>query len=499
MLRFLATALLASALLTGSAAAQVLDETMVPRGQLRLQAHPTFSAWDSRFGRAADGTEREEELASDLTDSMGVALFPGIRTMADLLEGVSGTTGYAPGIGATAGRMTQNVTRIDFGGHLGVFDWLTIGVVVPWMRTRSAVDVAFRPDSLTATLGINPTLTDPAAVSGYLGALGSAAASADAYAASACAGGPSATCTSAQALASRATGFRDTFQGAYAASPFFPLAGTPMATALAQAAASLDVDLTAAGLSGIILPVAVASQLVTNESFRELPVTAGAGIEGSRLAPRTSLWQTGDVEVSALLRLLELHDSSPETGAQPIARLVAGFVVRLPTGIPEDPDVFLDLGHGDGQTDLEGRLSGWVRLGRLSLAAGGRYGVQRETTVTKRIAAPEVPMPPLSTRAEATWRPGSYLGIDVAPSLRLTEELWLVGEYRYFQKDRDELELLQPGLGLDPMILTAESGVKAHRIGGGLRFGTVEKWAAGRAPTPFELHLRSSWFSASSA
>ena len=38
----------------------------------------------------------------------------------------------------------KDVTRVDFGAYLGVFDWLTVGFTVPWLRTETTVEAVFR-------------------------------------------------------------------------------------------------------------------------------------------------------------------------------------------------------------------------------------------------------------------------------------------------------------------------------------------------------------------
>jgi hypothetical protein len=487
MRRSLATVLLACVLSNAGAAAQILDDTMVPRGRLRLQARPTFTTWDSRYGRAADGTDREESLGEDLTHPRALTLFPSIDRMAELLGNATGTTGYAPDLGSTRGRVSQDVTRIDFGGHLGVFDWLTIGVVVPWMRTRSAIDVAFSPDTVGgADLGVSPTITNSIGVDGYLQALGAASSAAGGNAQSVCAPGPSAECAAAQALANRASALLASVDGAYAASPFFPMAGSTMALSLTGVSASLDADLVAAGLPGVGASLPFATDLVTAEELALLPSIVGAGIEGAPLSTRRSLWQTGDIEVSALIRLL----GSPPESSGLSYRFTLGALARLPTGTPEDPDIFLDLGHGDGQTDYEGRIALELAAGRFALASGARYGIQGEATLTKRVALPEVPMPGIETRQLVRWSPAPYVSVDVTPTLRLTEELVVTGHYRYFGKGHDTFALVDPVPGLDAGVLARETGMRLHHVGAGLSYATVDKWSAGVAPRPFELHLR---------
>lgn len=490
MLRSLTVALLVTLLSGPPLAAQVLDQMLVPRGQLRLQAQPVFTLWDARFGRTDDGVEQQEELGDDLTDPTSLTLFPGIGTLAQLLESITGTSGYTPVLGSSAGRVTQDVTRIDFGGHLGVTDWLTIGAVVPWTRTNTAVDHIFTPDTLNGDLGLNPAFSNASAVDAFLLALSNADASAQNNATSICSSGPSAACTTAQSLAARTSAFSGSTRAAYAASAFFPVAGSVVAGSLSQMAAALDADLTGAGLTGIAAQMAFATQAASAADIALLPGMAGAGIEGASLTTRAGLWQVGDVEVTALVRLL---DNSPRSGPPPAVgyQVTAGFLARLPTGTPEDPDVFLDIGSGDGQTDLEGSLAARFSLGsRFGLAVGGRYGVQGSTTLTRRVAPLEEALPAVTTRQVVTFNPGAYMALDVVPQFRLGDDLSVTAQYRFFHKKRDEFTLVDPTLPLDPTVLGRESGVKLHVAGVGLRYDTVATWLAGGGARPMQIHLR---------
>lgn len=471
--------------------AQILDHTMVPRGRIRLQASPVFSAWDTRFGRTAEG-EVQEALGDDLTDPTTLSLFPGIASLVSTVRDVTAAS-FDPVLGSTSSRVTQDVTRIEFGGHVGVMDWLTVGVVFPWTRTRTAIDVAFAPDTANANVGLNPTITVSSAVDAFLSSTAAADAATEAYAQSECAAGPSPSCNAAQDLADRAALFDSALRTAYAASPFFPLSGTPVGDALAQSGSQLSADLTAAGLGGLD-PVVLSNELLAEEGdLALLPAVAGSGIESGPLTTRQSLWSAGDVEVSARVSLLDNLTPTREDWSRPGLgyRLTGRLLVRLPTGTRADPDLPLDLGTGDAQTDVQGGLTGTLRFGsRVGLTAGGYYGVQGSTTITTRVARPEVVLAPLSTRSEVTFRPGSYVGLAVAPSLHLAPSITLAGEYRFFHKARDAFELIDLASPLNPSVLAVESGVKAHMIGGGLRYDTVDAWRRGEASLPIEVHLR---------
>ena len=492
MRRSLTATLLALAFVAPPVAGQLLDNTMVPRGRVRLQASPVYQSWDQRFGRGPGDTEIVESLGSDLTDPTTVSLFPGIASLTGAVRDLV-TEPFDPVLGSTSALVRQEITRVDFGADVGIFDWLTVGVVLPWMQTRSAVDVAFQPDTANANLGLNPTVGSPGLVTDFLASTATARVNAASYASSVCdAGGAS--CSDAQALAARAASFDFALQQAYAASPFFPLSGSAVGDALAQSAASLSADLSAAGLAGLA-PLVLSGELLVEEAdLARLPTLRGSNVETSLpLTTLKSLWAAGDVEVSARLRLLDNLTPTGEEWAHPGFgyRVTGRLLVRLPTGTVPDPDIPFDLGTGDGQTDLQAGLTADLRLGsRLGLAMGGYYAIQGETSIIDRVAPPEIVLPPLSTRTELTWRPGWYLGLGAAPSLRLAPSITLHGEYRFFHKARDEFELVDLSAPLNPDVLAIESGVKAHVVGGGFRYDTVDAWRRGEASLPVEIHLR---------
>jgi hypothetical protein len=271
------------------------------------------------------------------------------------------------------------------------------------------------------------------------------------------------------------------------------MTGSAAATALAAVSSGLDADLMAAGLSGIGVTMPFATELVGSDEFRTLTATAGAGVEAFPLRTRRDLWRTGDVEVSALVRLLERRARRAEDGEEVRGltyRLTGGVLWRLPTGTPPRPDIALDVGTGDGQTDMEGRVIAMLAFGPIRLSAGALYGVQSETTLTRRVVPPEVVVAPLSTRRSVRWSPGSYVSLEIEPAIRVTDDLSLVGVVRYFEKRRDEFALVEPDAALDATVLALESGVKLTQVGGGLRYSTVASWRDGVATRPLELHVR---------
>jgi hypothetical protein len=476
------------ALAASDLAAQVLDDTLVPRGLARIEVSPVFTSWDSRFGRDG-GTAREERLGGDLTTTAPHRLLPGAEALRSAVEAMTGTAGYTPIFGETSARVTADVTRVELGAHVGVFDWLTVGVTVPITRTRTNVDVWFRPDTINGDLGVNPTVSGAQGVSSFLQALASAETAAQSNAVQVCSSSPgSPECASAQTLATRTSEFSASATSAYGASVLFPFATSGTAMALAQSVATLSADLVAAGLVGIGPAMPFATQRLTEADFWTLPQDRLGYRDplGSVKAP----WYAGDTELTATVRLLG-SEADPAAPPSSFAMdLLATALVRLPTGTVDDPDVLLDIGSGDGQTDFEGRLLARLTAGPLGLHMGGRYGVQRSRTLVRRVAPPETILAPASTRQLVEWEPGAYFGVEIAPVWRFTEELNLVAEYRGFRKFRDSYQLVDPTTGgsLDLGVLERESGVTLHEIGGSLRYDTLGRLASG--VRPLQAHLR---------
>jgi hypothetical protein len=485
---------LAGVLVPAGLAGQTMSDPLVPRGRVRLDFAPSVSYWDTRYGIGSDGKDVEEALGMDLTDERGVGLFPGITTLEETLRSLSGDAAFRGRVGSTVGRLSQEVTRLDFGLRIGVFDWLTVGASVPYVRGRSTLDFAFRADS-AANLGLNPASSGQG-VSDLLTGLGDAAVAADARARTVCAGGATAACTSATALAQRANGFWQGMFGAYFATPFFPLAGAPVAAKLQQAFSSLNGDLAAAGIPRVGAPLVFASKALDDAAFRALPGSASAGIGMTPLQSYPGIWQLGDAEVNATVRLLdgEVRDSGAVSPRFAWA-LYGSFTMRLGTGLLDDPDVVLDFASGDGQKDMEGRVDAGLRVGsRLDLRGDFRYGTQAAVDILRRVAPHEALLPQASSLRAVRWTPGTYTHLELSPRIHLGEALALAADYRRFHKAEDSYELLaEEAAGtpsVDATVLARETEVTLEEMAVGLRYSSLGLFRRGKVGTPAELGLR---------
>jgi hypothetical protein len=265
---------------------------------------------------------------------------------------------------------------------------------------------------------------------------------------------------------------------------------------LTDVVATLDADLAGAGLSGIGAPIVFATELLSQQSLVDAPAVGAFGINGSPLQGFNKLWGLGDVELSALARVLEGQMGDSTSSAPRLSYSVAaGMLVRLGTGAVDEPDVFLDLGTGDGQMDIEARVLGFLGFGgRMGVHLGVRYGVQQAYSLVKRVAPRDLVMTQASSLRAVRWSPASYIGIDLEPFWRLSPELSALASYRLYSKGTDSYSIIgedQAGsVPVDITDLERESGITVHRAGLGLRYSTLEPWRAGLASRPMELHVR---------
>lgn len=470
-----------------SLAAQETQSPLSPAGRLRVDVAGLFVSWDGRF--TDDGTEPlgAELEAADLSEAFGgsAELEDELRTLLDDAE-------YAGTLGPLRARISADRTSVPVRIDLGIFDWLTIGGTVPFVKNRTEVAIDYGGGS--ANLGVNPALTAPSTVGDYLQALEAARTASSTRATELCATDPDgAACAEAQSLASDLASFFTGMQSAFGASPFFPGEATEAGDALVGRSQALDSRLQAAGLTGLTgLPLP--SVLGDREAF-------DAFLESTLLTPplanRVPLWEIGDVEAHLLARIAEGGADDPDAALR--YQVGAGALVRLGTGALDDPNVLFDLPAGDGQTDVEGRVFVNLETARFGLWADARYGVQTSTVVARRVGPPDVVFRSPAGLRNVEWDPGDYLRLEVAPRIQLTREVALSAGWRLWSKGEDTFEVAPPDPGEPPAppgdalnvfsdvsLLAAETEETRHEVGLGLTYSTRSAWREGRTGFPFE-------------
>ena len=486
--------LLYAALAPAFAAAQEPYSPLVPRGKLRLGILGEYSSWSSRYRTWTEGSSTRsglEALSDPFSDRAGSRVFPLLSPTEEAVREALGDD-YAISLGTMTSFMEKNTARVPISLDVGIFDWLTAGVVVPAVQHETEFAFHFEADSTGANAGFGP---GGGAVSGFLSGLGTSIDAYGAYRDAACSADPSSPeCTDATAVLDGAMSLQSGLTAMYG-TMFAPLGWSPAGMALQARLASVATAFEAAGVTGVPTSMPLANAFLTMEEILEMVTEPAFGIGAAHtLGQWRALWGLGDIEVRTDARLLESGD--PNGRRHIVAG--AGARVRLPTGTQDDPANFLDAATGDAQIDVE--LRGWMNgrwTGRFGLWADLRYGIQLPGTTERRVFDPNFTFAPMSSRLQLDWNPGDYQFVELSPWFRVAESLTVVAGYRYYRKGRDSFVKsavdatgsVQPAGAPDPEILVPHSGASSSRVSFGMVYNRAVPTQDGGTGGPLEIRL----------
>jgi hypothetical protein len=473
----------------GLASTQEVSGPLVPAGRLRFEVSSLYLYSDTRFGERMDGgtlVEEEEPLGFDFSDTAaGTRLFPGLEALEQSLATATGESVEPLILGSTRAVVTHDAVFLPLRIDIGIFDWLSVGGMVPFSRRRAEVAWAF--DGNGANAGVTPSVSDPSAVGVFLGGLAVAEAALSSLADERCSVDPTASdCVQASSLLDDGRQFRQALLGALASQGVFPMDGTPTAAALQTRVQSL---MSAHQTLGVSYPanVPMATQLLSEEDYGGLVTNPGYGVVGVPFESWRSAWEMGDVELFANVRLWASGptDETDETGESgesveprsgPTFLVGAGGLVRLGTGKTDLSENFFDTGSGDGQQDLELSLWGGITSGRLGIWGEARYGVAAATVVARRIGAPDRIFAPLTSTQSVRWTPGNYYHLRLTPRFHLTEEMAIAFDVRAYSKKADTYESIVADdvpFPFDVGLLELETERNVLETGVGVVYSTV--------------------------
>jgi hypothetical protein len=484
------------------------DATVVPRGVLRLGVPLAWTRANERFGRQRAGVE---SLGSDLTrDSLGASIFDlsGLGTPLQLLTGLMNPP-------LSLGRLRVGIEATSWSVPIaldyGLTSRVSIGVVVPYVKTRAEVFPRVNPLGPEGTLGLNPAFTVPGArtrnsqvVTELLiaaGALRNAVNSCVGSSAPSCMAinanpaGATALVTAAMEAANAVASVYGT--NAAPGSPFAPVGHAPLQTAVDGRLAALDVQFT-----GFLGPPPAGSWLETrpvgapplaSDDFQRLLTDPALGIESAPLAD-IERGHVGDIELGVKAVLATLG-GAPAAGREAPgglgARIAIAGILRLGTGQLDTPNDFADIATGDDQSDLEVR--GYMDLlaaRRWWASLVIRYGMQRPDRVALRVPAyVGEPFPPAGATHLLDRDLGDFVEVEVAPRFTPNSSFAVSANYRLRTKQADRYSATAPGDvtgARSPDLLAQGTAQREQRIGLGLTFSTLRGYADRRAPWPLE-------------
>ena len=465
------------------AVAQEPYSPLVPRGTLRLDARGLYASY------------ADERLTSALSGPAGTGVFPFLARTESVVRSMTGEP-WTLTLGTMQTVAERGSAKVPIALDVGVFDWLTVGALVPLAGSDAEFSLHFSADSAAANAGFNPVLDAEVTVTIFMNGLQRAIADYGAYREATCEMDPSSPeCAGATRILRDASDFEASASLLYA-EMFAPMTGSAAGEALQARLAALG---EAFGAAGVTFPATIplSTTPVTYEDLQSFVTDPRYGIASSHgLAKWRSVWQLGDVELRADARLAQA--GGPASSYRVDAG--AGALVRLPTGSQGDPANFLDAGSGDAQWDVE--LRGWMN-GRwprgFGLWADLRYGIQIGGGSERRVFDPAAPFAPLSTRAQLDWNPGDYQIVELSPWFRISEGLSALAGYRLFRKGEDSFALRPrvdddagtptPATPPDPSILVPGSGYSASHLLLGMVYNRSAAGRDGAPAAPLEIRV----------
>jgi hypothetical protein len=313
-----------------------------------------------------------------------------------------------------------------------------------------------------------------------------------------------------RALAGGIAGLYGTASGAnFLGSPFVPIAGTEAQATIEARLAAIKAQYPSSIGSTITVtaPFAAQNRLTVSDAQRILTDPA-FGVAGEPLQT-VETTRLGDIEFGVKYLFLDSfrgdHNARYSAKGFNYRSAVTGFI-RLGTGRQDRPENFVDIGTGNGQTDLELRSATDVVWGtRLWNSFTVRLGMQLADRETVRI----IDQP--NKRLAADWRQqevdrdlGDYFEIENSPRFAINDWFQVAGFYLYRHKYEDKYEgrfaipdsvtgftdPASPVAGhyvIDAQTLNLETEQTEHRLGGGLAFSTLAAFNKQQFKVPFEV------------
>lgn len=507
------------AVISATAAAQPTmgigaDASSLRHGVVRVSIGNQWQAFDQRFANGLTGTPAGElePLGAPFTlDALGVAHFPRLAPVEAALRTLTGRPAFTLSLGATRTRIDATTTVTPMMLELGLFDRLTLGVLVPFVRARREVAFDIHRMAGADVLGLNPVLggSDAATLNTTLvNQLRDAAQSLESRVA-ACEANPASSpdCPAVRAngpaLVAMARSFADAVIVVYGrtaseGSRFVPTSESPAQQHVRGRVADLRSQFGAFGIGTITVdgPAGAPAQLVASDVMSLITDPAN-GIAAGPLAPTLRQF-IGDVELGAKFVLIDGFGRSAQGPSGLALRLALGALYRFGTGRPERVDDFTAAATGDGQDDVEVSALFDIAISQRFWFSGvGRYGVQFSDQRLLRV--PEEPgaiFPPAWSRQLVDRDLGDYLVIEASPRARLSDALSIHAHYFYRHDAADEyagtffVDSAVTGTGdvtLDASVLGVRTSGRQHRIGGGISYSSVAAFERGTAPFPIEV------------
>jgi hypothetical protein len=469
-----------AALLAPSVASAQLAPVGVPAGALRVDLDGSVETWDHRWldgERAPLGTELSSPAAgSDILSSL---------IDADARLGrITGLPSYRLNLGALTTDALAEESRGSLGLALGLTRAITIFGSIPLVQTRVQTNFGLAATG-TSDAGLTPGIDAQATFfdqfEASLTTLSQRIANGDFD-------GDPALKARAQTTLQDGTALHDDLFGLLAdpltASPFVPTAGSTAGTAVTGRVSALQTTLASDfGVAGFSeLPTLPTAPLETADLAAAL---SDPSVSGLRLG-ETKLSFRGDAEAGLALTLADRWDRGRGRGG---FRAAVEGLLRFPTGRLAPLDRVLAMGTGDGQTDVEVRLTTDLGAGRWGLRAEGMYNRQLAADYLLRVAPPTQPLAGLDRLSAVRRDPGDVVRLTLRPFFRLAPRFALVGTAMHWSRREDAVSYLTAAdaiPGVDAAVLAQDTKASATVLGIGVTYSNAGRYREGGRGLPVD-------------
>jgi hypothetical protein len=163
--------------------------------------------------------------------------------------------------------------------------------------------------------------------------------------------------------------------------------------------------------------------------------------------------------------------------------------VRFPTGRREQPDRPLDIGTGDGQTDVQVDVVTDLGAGAFGARLAATYVRQLASNVLTRVAPPSQLFVGPDRLALVRRDPGDIIAIEVRPFYRLARTLALQAGVQHWNRKADQVSYASPSdslPGVDPGVLAEETAANATLLSAGITYSNPGRFTRGGTGLPVD-------------
>ena len=447
----------------------------VPAGVIRVDLGGSLESFDDRF---RDG--HRESYAADLASgALGSDRIPALADADARIARIIGDAGYRTNLGALTAEAHADVGRGYLGLGLGLTNRITIFGRLPLVDARVQPRVGLNPAGANA--GINP---GAGAQAPFFSEFDAALATLSANIANGTYSGTQrdlAIATLAQGTALR-TDLFGLLADPITASSFVPVASSPAGTAVETQVESLQNTLASdLGVSGFSSGPALPGEALTQSDLTTFfGTTLGLHLNDQRVTFR------GDGEAGVALTLVNRWDRGTHRGG---FRAALSGLARFPTGRRDRTDHPLDIGTGEGHTDLQLDLVADLGAGPLGARLTGTYVRQLPSDIPVRVTAPGQPFVGTDRLTFVRRDPGDVVAIGVKPFYRLARTFAIQAGLEHWSRTSDAVSYASPAdeiVGLDPNVLSEETSASATVLSAGVTIANPGRLTRGGTGMPVD-------------